>query len=181
MVMAHIRHASMGERAYRNTQPFGRELAGRMHIFAHNGWLPGLLEAEPFRSLRFSTMGETDPEQAFCRLLERLQDIWRTGEIPALEARMAVVSTFAANLRTFGPANFLYADGDVLFAHGDRRKRAGSTEIAPPRLVVLERACSPDVAGFVTSGLSIKPDGTARHSGGERTSDQGSVASLGGG
>lgn len=72
MVMAHIRHASMGERAYRNTQPFGRELAGRMHIFAHNGWLPGLLEAEPFRSLRFSTMGETDPEQAFCGLLERL-------------------------------------------------------------------------------------------------------------
>lgn len=159
MVMAHIRHATMGERAYRNTQPFGRELAGRMHIFAHNGWLPGLPEAPAFRSPRFTPMGETDSEQAFCSLLGRLQDIWRPGEIPALEARMEIVTAFAAELRAFGPANFLYADGDALFAHGDRRKQAGTAEAAPPGLVVLQRTCPPEDAGLANSGLTIKPDG----------------------
>ena len=39
IVIAHTRRATMGARSYRSTQPFARELAGRMHIFAHNGWL----------------------------------------------------------------------------------------------------------------------------------------------
>jgi glutamine amidotransferase len=158
MVMAHIRHATMGDRAYRNTQPFGRELAGRLHLFAHNGWLPGLPTAPAFHSPRFTPMGETDSEQAFCGLLERLQDLWRPGEIPSLEARLDIVTTFAAELRVFGPANFLYADGDVLFAHGDRRKQVGSV-VAPPGLVILERVCPPEDPGFATNGLSIEPDG----------------------
>jgi glutamine amidotransferase len=159
IVMAHIRHATMGERAYRNTQPFGRELAGRMHLFAHNGWLPGLPEAPAFRSSRFTPMGETDSEQAFCGLLGRLQDIWRPGEVPALEARMAIVTAFAAELRSFGPANFLYSDGEALFAHGHRRKQAGSAHVGPPGLVILERECPPEAAGFAASGLTIEPDG----------------------
>ena len=159
IVMAHIRHATMGERAYRNTQPFGRELAGRMHIFAHNGWLPGLPESAAFRSQRYTPMGETDSEFAFCGLLERLQEVWRPGEVPTLAARMTIVRSFAVDLRTFGPANFLYSDGSVLFAHGHRRMQAASGTIAPPGLVVLERACSPEDPGPVTSGLSIKPDG----------------------
>lgn len=37
IVIAHVRRATMGERAYRNSQPFVRELAGHMHLFAHNG------------------------------------------------------------------------------------------------------------------------------------------------
>jgi len=32
IVMAHVRRATMGERAYRNTQPFMRELGGHMHL-----------------------------------------------------------------------------------------------------------------------------------------------------
>jgi predicted glutamine amidotransferase len=159
IVMAHIRHATLGERAYRNTQPFGRELAGRMQIFAHNGWLPDLPDSPEFRSSRFTAMGETDSEQAFCGLLERLQDIWRPGEVPTLEARMAIVTAFAAELRTFGPANFLFSDGDALFAHGHRRRQAGSATAEPPGLVVLERECPSNETGFATSGLSIEPEG----------------------
>jgi hypothetical protein len=44
---AHIRRISQGEREYRDTQPFVRELGGRKHTFAHNSvplsdepWLP---------------------------------------------------------------------------------------------------------------------------------------------
>lgn len=75
IVIAHIRKATMGERTYRNAQPFVRELAGRMHLFAHNGWLPGILDSPGFRSDRYSPVGETDSEQAFCALLERMREV----------------------------------------------------------------------------------------------------------
>lgn len=159
IVMAHIRHATAGEPAYRNTQPFGRELAGRMHMFAHNGSLAGVRESRRFHSSRFTPIGETDSEQAFCALLSRLEDIWRPGEVPPLAGRMKIVTAFAAELRPHGPANFLYSDGDALFAHGDRRTQAQSGKILPPGLVVLQRECPINDHGFRTSGLSIKPDG----------------------
>ena len=117
--------SATGERAYRNTQPFGRELAGRMHTFAHNGWLPGLSEAPRLRSSRFTPIGETDSEHAFCALLDRLQGAWRPGEVPPLQTRMDVVAAFATELSTFGPANFLYSDSDALFAHGHRPQASG--------------------------------------------------------
>ena len=46
-------------------------------------------------------------------------------------------------MRELGPANFLYADGDVLFAHGDRRLQVDG-EIAPPGLWRLRRECTTD-------------------------------------
>jgi glutamine amidotransferase len=86
IVMAHIRKATMGAPTYRNAQPFLREMAGRMHSFAHNGWLPGIGQMPGFRSSRFAPVGETDSEQAFCGLLERLSKIWSgPGEVPRLE------------------------------------------------------------------------------------------------
>jgi glutamine amidotransferase len=157
IVIAHIRKATMGEPAYRNAQPFVRELAGRMHLFAHNGWLPSIFQSPRFRSDLFSPVGETDSEQAFCALLERMREIWRKpGDIPSVEARLAVVSSFAGELRSLGPANFLYADGDVLFAHGDRRKQATTGKVEPPGLVFLQRWCRSGEHGFVTSGISVE-------------------------
>lgn len=76
MVIAYIRRATAGERSYRNTQPFARELAGRMHLFAHNGWLPDIALLPEFRSNRFHAVGQTDSERAFCVLLDQLADIW---------------------------------------------------------------------------------------------------------
>src|SRR5262249_28104228 len=40
LVIAHIRRATSGTIALRNTHPFTRELSGRMHVFAHNGAVP---------------------------------------------------------------------------------------------------------------------------------------------
>ncbi|MDO3744700.1 class II glutamine amidotransferase [Pseudomonas aeruginosa] len=37
LALGHIRHATQGARTLANTAPFTRELAGRMHVFAHNG------------------------------------------------------------------------------------------------------------------------------------------------
>lgn len=157
IVVAHIRKATVGERVYQNTQPFTRELAGRTHLFAHNGWLPGIIEVGRFQSARYAPVGETDSEQAFCGLLDRLQDIWRQRRvIPPLAARLAVVSSFAAEMRSLGPANFLYSDGETLFAHGDRRKQAATGRVEPPGLVFLERQCGKDARSLDANGVSIE-------------------------
>jgi predicted glutamine amidotransferase len=158
-VLAHIRRATQGPRLLRNTQPFARELGGRMHLFAHNGMLPGIESAARLPARRFRPVGDTDSEHAFCALLERLAPLWE-ADVPALDSRLAVVERFAADLRTLGAANFLYADGDAIFAHGHRR-RNDAGEIRAPGLHVLCRRCSerPEVAPDPVPGLSITSEG----------------------
>ncbi|TWI17470.1 class II glutamine amidotransferase [Mesorhizobium tianshanense] len=157
IVMSHIRKATMGERSYRNTQPFTRELGGRVHLFAHNGWLPGIAGSASFDAVRFRAVGETDSERAFCALLDRMLAVWeRHGGIPLLDARLSVVSSFAAELRTLGPANFLYSDGDTLFAHGDRRKNGSTGKVRPPGLVFLRRFCPRNGQSAMVEALSVE-------------------------
>jgi len=152
-VLAHIRRATQGPRLLRNTQPFVRELGGRVHVFAHNGMSPGI-EADPsFPARRFLRVGDTDSEHAFCALLERLAPQWGRG-LPSLEDRLTEVVAFAADLRLLGPANFLYSDGDAIFAHGHRR-RDDSGEIRPPGLHVLCRRCTAGSDGVPLAGVSI--------------------------
>jgi glutamine amidotransferase len=139
LAVAHIRHATRGEPALANTQPFARELRGRMHVFAHNGDLPGIFQAEAFKPTGCGLVGQTDSEHAFCALLSRLGAL-RTAPAPSLEDRVAVLARFAAQLRELGPANFVYADGDALFAHGHRRIQP-SGRIEPPGLWWLQREC----------------------------------------
>jgi glutamine amidotransferase len=157
IVTAHVRTATVGDRAYRNTQPFVRELAGRMHLFAHNGWLASIEASPDFSVRRFHPVGETDSEWAFCALLEELADVWRSvGEVPSIDARMHAVASFAKRLRSLGPANFLYSDGDALFAHGDRRLSSDTHRVEAPGLVYLQRRCSRGERAFATKGLSIE-------------------------
>ncbi|MDZ7669519.1 MAG: class II glutamine amidotransferase [Gammaproteobacteria bacterium] len=156
LVLAHIRRATIGNVAYANTQPFLRELGGRMHAFAHNGNLPGIFRSAELQPGRFRPVGETDSELAFCALLGRLAPLWQPERaVPTLESRLNVVSEFAGMVRALGPANFLYSDGDVLFAHGHRRFHPDSASVAPPGLVTLERWCHRGTQGFVTEGLTV--------------------------
>ena len=153
LVMSHLRHATQGEVSLRNTQPFARELGGRMHLFAHNGRLPGIDQHLGNEGQRHAPIGSTDSEIAFCALLDRLIPLWVAGS-PTLEARLAVVSGLAQKLRQLGPANFLDADGELLFAHGHRRLQAdGST--AAPGLHVLHRECAIDFDALAAAGLEI--------------------------
>ena len=138
LVLAHIRRATQGARLLRNTQPFERELGGHVHLFAHNGMLPGI-ERSGLRARANRPIGDTDSEHAFCALLDRLRPLWMRGR-PSLSDRLEAVVSFATELRTLGPANFLYSDGEVIFAHGHRR-RGDDGEIKPPGLHVLCRQC----------------------------------------
>ena len=156
LAISHIRRATLGEIKLANTQPFVRELAGRAHVFAHNGHLPGIAQAQPFRLGRFAPVGETDSEHAFCALMQRLGDIWHPPFAPPkLDDRLALIVAFAADLRKLGPANFLYSDGEVLFVHGHRRIQQPSGLIEAPGLFTLSRKCSNDREPVRARGLSI--------------------------
>ena len=108
LAISHIRRATRGAVALSNTQPFVRELAGRVHVFAHNGDLPGIERSGKHGFDHCRPVGTTDSEHAFCALLERIRGLWgSTSVVPPLEDRLTVVSRFAADQRTLGPANFL--------------------------------------------------------------------------
>lgn len=164
LVLSHIRHATQGVAAVRNCQPFVRELGGAMHVFAHNGNVDREALARLDVPDGFRPVGETDSELAFCVLLERLRPLWRgAAGVPALERRRGIVAAFAQQLRAFGPANFIYADGDALFAHGHVRTQADG-DIRPPGLHVLCRSCDGEGPSFDAQGLRIGPsrDGGAQ-------------------
>lgn len=157
LVMSHIRKATQGANTLTNCQPFVRELGGAMHVFAHNGNLDDgrLREQLPLSFHR--PVGETDSEYAFCALLGGLTHLWLRAEgVPQLDRRMSIVAAFAEEIRGLGSANFLYADGDVLFAHGHQRTH-GEQGIRPPGLHVLCRRCANDVGAADINGLAITP------------------------
>ena len=154
LLLSHIRHATMGDISFANTQPFVRELGGRRHVFAHNGALQTI--ANRARTpLRFRPVGATDSELAFCLLLERLAPLWAGSSLPDLSDRLDIVTRFAADMRKLGPANFLYADSDALFAHSHRRMQADRT-IAAPGLWLRQRECACDPDGLPQAGVKVE-------------------------
>jgi predicted glutamine amidotransferase len=155
MVIAHIRRATQGARKLRNSQPFTRELGGFAHVFAHNGMVHGIERDARFTSRRFRPVGDTDSEQAFCGLLDRMASHWERG-VPSLETRLGEIASYARQLRQLGPANFIYCDGDATFAHAHLR-RQDHGDIAPPGLHVLCRRCHSDAGVVPLAGVSLPP------------------------
>lgn len=162
LAISHIRRATRGAVQLSNTQPFVRELGGRAHVFAHNGDLPGI-EGSPALALTGThrPIGQTDSEHAFCALLSRLNPLWQGQGLPPLNVRVDVVAALAADLRRLGPANFLYADGDVLFAHGHRRLQPVSRLAEPPGLWWLQRECA-DAGGSAEEAAGVSVRGAAQ-------------------
>ena len=162
IVISHIRRATLGDVALRNTHPFARELGGRVHLFAHNGDIPGIKDGAGDGSGRFRPIGETDSEMAFCLLLDRLQPMWLASQhMPSLEDRLEVFLSFSREIRPLGPANFIYTDGDVVVLHGHQRKHKDDGRIRPPGLHLLCRSCQAEPASIRSRGLTI--DATTQH------------------
>lgn len=160
-VIAHIRTATQGERALKNSQPFGRELGGRMHVFAHNGKLAGLAGHPDLELGHYRPIGTTDSELAFCALLRRLEDLWLSAGTPSIDDRLAGVSAFAESIRALGPANFIYSDSEVIFAHGHRRTQSDG-HVRPPGLFSLCRSCALGGRPPDPVGVSIGTSGEAQ-------------------
>jgi predicted glutamine amidotransferase len=157
LAISHIRHATRGQVALSNTQPFARELGGRVHVFAHNGNLVGIERGATLAFDRYRPVGTTDSEHAFCALLERIHALWgKADSPPSLETRLSAISNFAADLRKLGPANFLYADGEVLFAHGHRRIQTNGL-VAPPGLCLWTCRCTAPDESVHAHGVTVGP------------------------
>lgn len=156
MALSHIRLATVGDRSLRNTQPFARELGGRMHVFAHNGDLPSLLD-RPRPVAPFRPIGDSDSELAFCALLERIAPLWDelpAGQSPPLAERMSTISAYARELRELGPANFIYADSDALFVHADKRTQHDGC-LRSPGLYLLQRCCWRSASELAEAGVIL--------------------------
>lgn len=141
IILAHVRQATLGAVTLENTQPFARELGGRMHTFAHNGDLPEIGQVAAGTLGRFRPLGDTDSEQAFCLLLSHLEPLWAQTQPPALTERLTTLVRVAALLRRLGTANFLYSDSEYLFVHGHERTQESTGRIEPPGLYTLFRSC----------------------------------------
>jgi predicted glutamine amidotransferase len=114
--IAHIRLKTRGRVSLANTHPFVRELWGRQWVFAHNGNLKGVRNLSPGR---FSPVGDTDSEHAFCYLLNRLQKHFPQGATgrPLAEA----IARIGGELAELGTFNFLLGNGAQLYARCDNK------------------------------------------------------------
>jgi len=155
VVVSHIRRATRGIPAMRNCQPFQRELGGHMHVFAHNGDLDFARLRARLPLGAYRPIGDTDSEYAFCALLDQLASAWRGESPPALERRRRIVGDFAAAIREFGPANFIYTDGEAVFLHGHRRMHGDGLPPHPPGLHVLQRHCGIHPSAWQGEGVHI--------------------------
>ena len=112
-VIAHIRKATQGKITLENSHPFMRELWGRQWIFAHNG---DLHDFNPRLSGRFTPIGSTDSELAFCYLLEQLVLKFGYHE-PSLNDIFSVLEEISPQIAEHGTFNFCLSNGQALFSY----------------------------------------------------------------
>jgi glutamine amidotransferase len=159
MAIAHVRYATLGLHTMENTHPFRRVLGGRTHVFAHNGTLAGIHGATDKGALIYQPVGDTDSELAFCRLLSELAPLYLENDSPSLDYRFGVFEGLCDEMKNYGSSNFLYYDGDVLFAHGHRRiyEEGGEhTKPKPPGLQIKKCWTCADKKEVHCPGLDIQ-------------------------
>ena len=79
---------------------------------------------------------------------------WRSRTSAAQPAALPRLRTPSRSPNSW--RNFLYADGDTLFAHGHRRIQA-SGQILPPGLFLLSRQCAHADEAVQALGVSVAP------------------------
>lgn len=112
-VIAHIRKATQGKINLENSHPFSRELWGRQWIFAHNG---DLHDYFPALSGRFTPVGNTDSERAFCYLLDQLVKSFGYHE-PKLDQVFDLLAEISPGIAEHGTFNFCLSNGQALFSY----------------------------------------------------------------
>jgi len=112
LAIAHVRKRTRGEISLANTHPFVRELWGRTLTFAHNGTVKNVRRI-PLG--RFTPIGNTDSEYAFCAMLDKLERAFPRYPRQRRELWEAVAAV-GTELGSSGTFNFLLGDGEHLFA-----------------------------------------------------------------
>lgn len=110
-VIAHIRHANVGDVCLPNTHPFTRELWGQHWTLAHNGQLQDFA----CRSSFYRPIGATDSEAMFCDLLNQIRE--KLPERASCEVVTPFIADACASYRRRGPLNCLLSNSEWLFAY----------------------------------------------------------------
>ncbi len=119
IIISHIRRATQGSVCLENTHPFSRELWGRQWTFAHNGHLKN------FRSLalasdRYTPIGSTDSEYAFCWLLESILQAFAAPPDNITDLWQFIYQR-CCDISQLGPFNILLSDSKYLYAFASTR------------------------------------------------------------
>ncbi|MCL1125491.1 class II glutamine amidotransferase [Shewanella surugensis] len=112
LVISHIRQANRGGVALENTHPFMRELWGKYWTYAHNGQLSGY--EDKLTSLCFLPVGDTDSEQAFCWILDKVLEKFGYKAPEDLQSVYRYIAQLADQIRQFGVFNMILSDGEFL-------------------------------------------------------------------
>ncbi len=120
-VIAHIRKATQGETCLANTHPFVREVWGEQWAFAHNGQMNKQFIEQCERLYKngngnhYVPVGSTDSELAFCYLLNRLKETFKTR--PSDEELFKFLISQCRYLSANGLFNCLLSNGDWHLAY----------------------------------------------------------------
>ena len=146
LVISHIRKATQ-----ENTQPFSRALHDEKHIFVHNGNLVDI--QQNISHNKSKPEGETDSEYAFCYLMEKIELLWQ-HQVPSLAQRIEVVRDAFNRFSQLGQANFIYTDGDFLFAFANERTQLNG-KVESPGLHYLVRDSHSDPMKTKIAGVDM--------------------------
>ncbi|KZZ46287.1 class II glutamine amidotransferase [Thalassolituus sp. HI0120] len=122
--ICHIRQANVGNVCLANTHPFTREMWGRYWVFAHNGQITNFR----YKHGLYQPVGETDSEQIFCDLMNRIRQQCSPSDTPKQLSDTLV--ELASEYARQGVFNCLLSNGEWLFTFCST-KLASITRRAP--------------------------------------------------
>jgi len=116
--ITHVRRSTRGVRSYLNTHPFYRQLTTELttheYAFAHNGTL---VDCEKLALDRFTPIGTTDSEHAFCYIMEAISNRgvveWMKDDFRFLEDILREINDGQNTL------NCILSNGEYLFCYSD--------------------------------------------------------------
>jgi predicted glutamine amidotransferase len=117
-IISHVRRSTRGVPSYLNTHPFYRHLKTEFRdnefVFAHNGTLTQL---EKLHYQRYTPLGETDSEQAFCHVLDIISELesktWTESDFDKIQESLREVNDGQNTL------NCIFSDSSYLFCYSD--------------------------------------------------------------
>ncbi|MCX7874895.1 MAG: class II glutamine amidotransferase [Melioribacteraceae bacterium] len=108
--IGHVRYASKGEPALKNTHPFIKTFRSRELALAHNGTLDPVIKKT---KLKFHPVGETDSEYLLCALLTIMSD----SKISFTDFKK--IEVILRDFNECGNMNILFSEGENLFVYRD--------------------------------------------------------------
>ena len=160
-IISHVRRSTRGIPSYLNTHPFYRRLSlgseNHEFAFAHNGTLTQL---EKVKLDRFTPLGETDSEHAFCHLLDLISKRgntgWHENDFAFIENTLRDINDGKNTL------NAIFSDGVHLFCYSDENDHNNGLRFTKQRTPfgTVELVSHGDRLGSVelTSGLTETPN-----------------------